>query len=345
MGTGIAEPEETRERALLDAAREGDEVAFAALVEPRRRGLHAHCYRMLGSLHDADDALQETLLRAWRALGRFEGRSSLRGWLYRIATNVCLTAIERRPRRVLPLDHAPAADPHGIPGEPLVETVWVEPYPDSALPAGPEAPDALLEQRESVELAFVAALQHLPANERAALLLREVLGFSAREVAEAMGTTTAAVNSAMQRARRFVDERLPDASQQATLRALDDAGLQAIVERYTTALEQGDMDALLGLLTEDATWSMPPHSEWFRGHETIAGFLEAGPFTVRWRHRVAHANAQVAVGCYGWDEERGVYAFDVLDVLRLRGDRIAEVVAFIDSTLAERFGLPADVPA
>jgi RNA polymerase sigma-70 factor, ECF subfamily len=339
MGTQTAEAESTRERALLEAARGGEEAAFAALVEPWRSRLHAHCYRMLGSLHDADDALQDTLLRAWRAIGRFEGRSSLRGWLYRIATNVCLTAIERRPRRVLPLDHGPAADPHDPSGcEPLVETAWVEPYPDTG-------PDAVLEQRESVELAFVAALQHLPPNERATLLLREVLGFSAREVAEAMGTTTAAVNSAMQRARRLVDERLPEPSQQETLAALDDAKLQAVIERYTTALEEGDMDALLAMLTEDATWSMPPLAAWFRGREAIAGFLETGPSTVRWRHRVTRANGQIAIGCYGWDEDRGVYAFEVLDVLRLRGDRVAEVVAFIDRDLAGRFGLPTELPA
>src|SRR5919107_5816001 len=148
------------EGALVALARTGDERAFVELTAAHRGALHAHCYRLLGSLHDADDALQETLLRAWRAIGRFEGRSSLRGWLYRIATNVCLTAIERRPRRVLPLDHGPAADPHDASGcEPLVETAWVEPYPDTG-------PDAVLEQRESVELAFVAALQHLPPNER-----------------------------------------------------------------------------------------------------------------------------------------------------------------------------------
>ena len=159
----------------------GDEDAFGRLVEPYRGELHAHCYRMLGSVHDAEDALQETLLRAWRGLPRFEGRSSLRSWLYTIATNTCLNAIEKRPKRVLPVDYGPAADPHDGPGEPLVESVWVEPYPDETLGLedGFAAPEARYEQRESVELAFVAALQHLPANQRAVLILREVLGFSA----------------------------------------------------------------------------------------------------------------------------------------------------------------------
>jgi RNA polymerase sigma-70 factor (ECF subfamily) len=170
------------ERRLLEAARAGDEDAFARLVEPHRRALHAHCYRMLGSVTDAEDALQETLLRAWGGLASFEGRSSLRSWLYAIATNACLRAIERRPKRVLPIDYAPAADPHDGLGEPLIESVWVEPYPDErlGLEDGLAGPEARYEQRESVELAFIAALQHLPARQRAVLILRDVLGFSAR---------------------------------------------------------------------------------------------------------------------------------------------------------------------
>src|SRR5437879_10639402 len=179
------------------AAKTGDEAAFTRLLAPHRGELHAHCYRMLGSVHDAEDALQEALLRAWRGLSRFEGRSSLRSWLYTIATNTCLSAIERRPKRVLPIDYGPATDPHVAPGEPIVESVWLEPYPDETL--GPEggyaAPEASYEQRHGVELAFVAALHHLPANQRAALILREVLGFSATEVAETLQTTVASVNS------------------------------------------------------------------------------------------------------------------------------------------------------
>src|SRR5919201_2901056 len=172
-----------QERQLLEAARSGDEQAFGRLVEPYRGELHAHCYRMLGSVHDAEDALQETLLRAWRGLSGFEGRSSLRSWLYRIATNASLTMIDKRPKRVLPIDYAPAADPHDGPGEPLIESVWVEPYADDhfGLEDGLAGPEARYEQRESIELAFVAALQHLPANQRAVRILREVLGFSARE--------------------------------------------------------------------------------------------------------------------------------------------------------------------
>jgi RNA polymerase sigma-70 factor (ECF subfamily) len=208
------------ERNLLASARGGDEAAFGRLVEPYRGALHAHCYRMLGSYQDAEDALQETLLSAWRGLPRFEQRSSLKSWLYKIATNASLRAIERRPKRVLPIDYGPAADPHDPLTPPLVESVWVEPYPDAAPQLGEtEAlPDARYEQRESLELAFVAALQHLPARQRAVLILRDVLGFAAKEVAETLEMRPAAVDSALQRAHKTVEERLPERSQQATLR-------------------------------------------------------------------------------------------------------------------------------
>ena len=205
----------------LEAARAGDEAAFTALVEPYRGELIAHCYRMLGSLHDAEDALQETMLRAWRGIGRFEGRSSLRSWLYTIATNTCLNAIERRKPRVHPIDYGPRTNPdEGVPGMPVAESVWIEPFPDERLIVadGPMAPEARYERREAVELAFIAALQHLPPNQRAVLILREVLGYSARETAATLETSVAAVNSALQRARATVEARLPERSQQATLR-------------------------------------------------------------------------------------------------------------------------------
>jgi RNA polymerase sigma-70 factor (ECF subfamily) len=200
------------EHELVAAARGGDERAFQHLVGPRHGELHAHCYRMLGSVQDAEDALQEALLRAWRGMRRFEGKSSLRAWLYRIATNTCLDTIGRRPRRVLPMDHGPGADPHDPPGAPLAESVWIEPYPDKLLPAGDAfaSPEASYEQRESVELAFIAALQLLPPRQRAVLIMRDVLGFSAREVAESLETTVASANSALQRARKTVDERFPE---------------------------------------------------------------------------------------------------------------------------------------
>src|SRR5881398_3430357 len=318
---------------LLEAARAGREEAFAQLVEPNRAQLHAHCYQMLGSVHDAEDALQEALLRAWRGLPRFEGRSSLRSWLYTIATNTCLNLIARRPKRVLPIDYGPAADPHQAPGEPLVESVWVEPYPDETLGLedGLAAPEARYEQREGVELAFIAALQHLPATQRAVLILREVLGFSAREVAESLDTTVASVNSALQRARAAVEERVPEQSQQATLRSLGDDGLRDLVTRYVDAWERNDVEAFAAMLAEDATFAMPPLASWYQGREGIAIWAANSPMSGAWRWRTifTHANGQPALGFYAWDEDAQTHLPFALNVLSLRGDQVSDVVAFI----------------
>jgi RNA polymerase sigma-70 factor, ECF subfamily len=335
------------ERRLLDAARGGDENAFARLVEPYRGALHAHCYRMLGSVPDAEDALQEALLSAWRGLAGFEGRSSLRSWLYAIATNACLRAIERRPKRVLPIDYAPAADPHDGLGAPLVESVWVEPYPDErlGLEDGLAGPEARYEQRESVELAFIAALQHLPARQRAVLVLRDVLGFSAREVAEALETTPTAVDSALQRAHKAVDERLPERSQQAVLGSLDDARLREIVEGFVDAWERADVDAVVAMLASDGAFTMPPLPTWYRGRETVAAFLKAEVLRSdkRWRIVPARANGQLAFGNYRWDDERETFAPRSLSVLTLDGELIADFTTFLDSELIPRFGLPDEI--
>jgi RNA polymerase sigma-70 factor, ECF subfamily len=347
-----------QERALVEAARAGDDGAYRRLVEPLRAELHAHCYRMLGSVHDAEDAVQDALLRAWRGLPRFEGRSSPRSWLYRIATNACLDAIARRRRRVLPVDHGPAADPHDGPGEPLVESVWVEPYPDERLGVedGLAAPEARFERRESVELAFIAALQHLPPRQRAVLILRDVLGFSARETADALDATVASANSALQRARAAADERLPDASQQATLRALGDEGLREVVEGYLEAWERGDVEAIVAMLTEDAVVAMPPMATWYRGREAITVFLREWAFARPWRgsrfeageRRVrlvpVRVSGQVAFGAYGWSEERGSHLPYALQVLTLRGARIDDITAFVTPEAFARFGLPQALP-
>jgi RNA polymerase sigma-70 factor (ECF subfamily) len=322
-----------RERGLLEAARNGDEDAFGRLVETYRGELHAHCYRMLGSVHDAEDAYQDAMLRAWRAIARFEGRSSFRSWLYKIATNTCLDVIGRRPKRVLPIDYGPPTDPHDGPHAPLTESVWVEPYPDETLDLedGYATPEARYEQREAVELAFIAALQHLPANQRAALILREVLGFSAKEVAETLETTTASVNSALQRARKTVEERLPEQSQQATLRSLGDDGMHDVVNRYVDAWDRGDIDGVVAMLTEDASFSMPPAPSWHKGREALIGFLEVGPLSGewRWRHVPVHANGQPALAYYSWDEGEGTYLPFALNVLTLRDGLISDVTAFI----------------
>jgi RNA polymerase sigma-70 factor, ECF subfamily len=331
------------ERALLEAARRGDEAAFGRLVEPYRRELHAHCYRMLGSVQDAEDALQETLLRAWRGLRGFEGRSSLRSWLYKIATNACLKTIERRPKRVLPIDYAPASDPHDGPAEPVIESVWVEPYPDErlGLDGGLLGPDARYEQREAVELAFIAALQHLPARQRAVLILRDVLGYSARETAVALDTTSVSVDSALQRAHKTVNERLPEQSQQATLRAVGDDALSELVERYVDAWERNDVDAVVAMLTDDATMTMPPLPSWYRGREAVAVFLRGVPLggAKRWRLIPARANGQLAFGKYIWDEERHAFMPHGVNVLTLRGTQIEEITAFLTPDAFRQFGL------
>lgn len=326
----------------VEAATAGDEQAFAELVEPHRRPLQAHCYRMLGSLQDAEDALQETLLRAWRSLSSFQGRSSLRTWLYTIATNACLRTIERRSSRVLPIDYGPPADPHEAPHQPLLESVWVEPYPDEQLQldrlAGPEV---RYEQRESIELAFIAALQHLPARQRAVLILRDVLGFSGAEVAEALKTTPASVYSALQRAHATLDERRPDRSQQATLRSLGDDQLSAIVQRYVEAWTRSDVEAIVRMLTEDATLAMPPIPSWYRGHEAIEMLLRGVVLDGKrtWRMLPTSANGQLAAGLYELDTT-GVYVPHGVTVLTLKGDLIDEITHFRDPSMLERFGLP-----
>ena len=329
------------ERELLDAARRGDEDAFRRLVEAQHAGLHAHCYRMLGSVHDAEDALQDALLRAWRGLPGFEGRSSLRSWLYRIATNACLDTAGKRPKRVLPMDYGPPADGPVATGEPLPQSVWVEPYPDGELgmAAGPAGPEVRYERRESVELAFIAALQHLPPRQRAVLILREVLGFSAREVGEVLEASVASVNSMLQRARTAVDERLPEQSQQATLRALGDTRVRELVEDFVEAWDRGDIDAMVAMLTEEPTFTMPPSASWYRGSAAIEAFLPAKPGL--WRLVPTHANGQLAFGAYRWDADVQAYLPRVLDVIALRGGRIAEVTAFGIPQVFPRFGLPA----
>jgi RNA polymerase sigma-70 factor (ECF subfamily) len=331
MGDG---PQTTvQEKELLETARSGSEDAYQRLIEPHRSELHAHCYRMLGSVQDAEDALQEALIRAWKALPKFEGRSSLRSWLYRIATNTSLDAIEKRPKRILPIDYGPPADPEGGVGEPVVESVWLEPYPDETIGIedGYAAPEARYEQRESVELAFVAALQLLPANQRAALILREVLGFSAQETADALDTSVASINSALQRARATIEKKLPDQSQQETLRSIGDEKVREIVEQYATAWERNDVDTVVAMLAEDAAFTMPPMARWFQGLDGIRGFLEKWSMLPDWGWRSipTTANGQPALAFYSWDEEVGARVPVAVNVLTFEGEKIKEIDAFI----------------
>jgi RNA polymerase sigma-70 factor (ECF subfamily) len=299
---------------------------------------------MLGSVQDAEDAVQETLLKAWRGLDRFEGRSSLRSWLYTIATNVCLRLIERRPTRVLPIDYGPPSDPHASIGPPLLESTWIEPYPDAqfGLDEGRAGPEARYEQREAVGLAFIAALQLLPARQRAGMILRDVLGFSGAEVAAALDTTPDSVYSLLQRARHTLEERLPERSQQATLRSLGDEQLSAMVERYVEAWAHNDVHAIVEMLTEGATLAMPPTASWFRGSDAVATVLGAGPLSVKlgWRLLPTSANGQLAMGAYKLDSS-GAYVPHSVVVLTLSGERIEEIDTFHDQSAPERFGLPA----
>jgi RNA polymerase sigma-70 factor (TIGR02960 family) len=287
---------------------------FEESVAPHRAELLAHCYRMLGSVHDAEDAVQESLVRAWRSLDTFDGRGPMRPWLYRIATNRCLTMLEKRSRRELPADLSP--------GAPLTEVAWLTPYPSDLLD-----PAATAEQREGVELAFVAALQHLSPTQRAVLVLREVLGFSAAEVAGQLDTTVAAVNSGLQRARKAIKNPV----------GRRDAGTKDLADRYAAAWEAADVDAIVAMLAEDATYSMPPLPEWYRGAGAIRAWLLSEPLKHHWRYLPARANGQFAHGTYWWRD--GVWEWISLDVLRFDGPLIAEVVSFLGGDPAD-YGLP-----
>jgi RNA polymerase sigma-70 factor (ECF subfamily) len=325
---------------LLAAARGGDEDAYASLIGAHRSELLAHCYRMLASLPDAEDAMQETLLRAWRGLPRFEGRSSFRSWLYRIATNVCLKVIERRPKRVLPPDYGPAAAPRSGPGEPLAEAGWIDPFPDvlQGVEDGRASPESRYERRESIELAFTAALQHLPARQRAVLILREVLRWQATEVAELLETSVASVNSALQRARATLAARDTSSATSVT-----DPEQQALLVRYVDAFERYDITRLVTLLHDDAVMSMPPYDLWLRGPvEMGRWFLGQGCGCQGSRLVPTAANGCAAFGSYRPDGTGGYRPF-ALQVIEISGDRIAGHHNFLDTTLFAAFGLPAQL--
>ena len=333
---------------LLAAARLGDQDAFRRLVEPHRGYLHTHAYRMLGSLHDADDVLQEALLRSWRWLASFDGRSSLRTWLYRITTNACLDAIAKRPRHVLPIDYGPSSSATSDASGAIAGVAWLEPYPDALLGREDEgvSPEARYEKREAVELAFIAALQHLPPRQRAVLILRDVLGFSAREVANTLGTSPAAVNSALQRARKTVDERIPGPSQQATARAIGDDQLKQVVDRFTDAFERADTGAILELLTDDATLSSLPDQECRRGREAIAEswlMPEGSPGSLRFVP--TRVNGQQAAAAYVLAPDGTRYVPLALDVLTIRDGSIEAVAVFRTPHVFTRFGLPEELAA
>ncbi|MGK5557017.1 sigma-70 family RNA polymerase sigma factor [Actinomadura kijaniata] len=317
--------------------------AFQELVDPYRRELLAHCYRMLGSIHDAEDLLQETYLRAWRSYDDFEGRSSLRTWLYRIATNACLTAIEQRGRRPMP---SGLGAPNDEPERPIVaspEVPWLEPVPDTVLDADPSDPATIVAARESTRLAFIAALQHLPPKQRVVLILRDVLKWRAAEVAELFDTSVASVNSALQRARAQLEQAAPERDE---LAEPTDPEQRALLERYAKAFEDADIAALVELFKQDATWEMPPFPQWFSGVDHIARLITAqcAPSPGELRMVPTAANGQPAFGMYRRGAD-GVHRPFQLEVVTVSGGRVAHVAAFLDTTLFPYFGLPETLPA
>lgn len=329
---------------LLARARAGDPAAFDRLAARHRRELRAHCYRMLGSPHDADDALQESLLAAWRGLAAFEGRSSLRTWLYQVTTHACLRFIAQRPKRMLSPDHGPAFEQTAELGQPVLEPVWLEPWPDEdvAHDAGGGDPAAGLQRRETVALAFIAALQHLPGTQRAVLILREVLEFSAAEVAEIVDTTVASVNSALQRAQKTMRERAPAAGEPA---APAHEGMQELLHAFVAAWESRDIGALVSLLAEDARFTMPPLPAWFDGRDNVARFFAERVFQAPWRLRPIRANGQAGFACYMQAPGDDRYRLGAVNLLSVRDGRIAAISAFLDRAVFDLFGLVPELPA
>jgi RNA polymerase sigma-70 factor (ECF subfamily) len=325
----------TADEATFARARAGDEDAFRELTEPHRRELQLHCYRVLGSMQDAEDLVQETLVAAWRGIERFEGRAPVRSWLYRIATNRCLNALRARSRR--PKEVQTMSD--ALEPTRLIEPVWVQPYPDVLLEG--LAPDARYETKESVELAFIVALQALPPRQRAALVLRDVLGFRTAEVAEMLDTGEASVKGTLQRARAALRERPPGADRERAPRP-DSARERRLVGRFADAVESGDIDEMVALLTDDARLTMPPLPLEYQGQDAIGAFL---------RHREevrgaplrlvpTRANTQPAFGCYLPDAQTAIARAHALFVLTLEGEQVSAITWFGDNSVFPYFGLP-----
>ena len=334
-----------REEPLLRRARAGNEAAFGELVDPFRRELQVHCYRIVGSVQDAEDLVQETLLATWRGLERFEGRASMRSWLYRIATNRCLNALRDRGRR-LPELPPPPEEPRDPP-EPTrqPEPIWLEPYPDSLLEGvvdRSDEPDARYESRETIGLAFVSGLQRLPPRQRAVLVLRDVLGFRASEAADILGVTEASANGALYRARAALEGGLADGARE-TAPLPDSTAEREVVARFTAAFEGGDVEGVVALLTDDASLTMPPQPLEYVGPSAIAGFLStvpAGGRLDRFRLIATRANGQPAFGCYMRDANAPIARAYGLMVLTLSGDRVTAITGFPDTSVFGHFGLP-----
>jgi RNA polymerase sigma-70 factor (ECF subfamily) len=336
---------ETKEQtALVLDVQSGDQMAFETLVGAYRRELLVHCYRMLGSLHDAEDLVQETLLRAWEKRATLASPGSYRAWLYRIATNLCLNMLSRTPRRSLPQETYPQSNPSSPVPERAREPIWLEPFPDELLADQHSDPEDRTLQRERTTLAFLVALQHLTPAQRAILLLREVLEWPACEVAEWLNLSVPAVNSALQRARRTLQKRTVNSK---TLNALPTAQLQSLLDRYVALWEQADIPGLVGLLREDAWVTMPPFPAWFQGRAAIATVLSTRIFPPgrHWRLLQTRANGSPAFGLYRWESETSGSQLFGLMVLGVEEEQIGSLVAFLDLSSLAPFALPPTFPS
>jgi len=335
----------SEQTAFLAATRAGDESVFGSHVERYRRELQVHCYRMLGSFDDSEDLVQETFLRAWRGRATFRGRSSVRTWLYRIATNACLDVLHKRPRRFMPPDVAPAADPTAIPGPPPADIAWVTPYPDRLLDtiaSGDEAPEAEVVSRETIELAFIAAMQHLPTRQRAALVLRDVLGWSASESAALLETSVAALNSALQRARATLKEHLPPRRLDWPPASDPSADERVLLQRFMDAHETADVAAIAAILRGDARMVMPSLGNWYDGRDAVATTMKLGFSTLEgaeFRMVPTGANRQPAVAFYLRLANEPEFRGFLLNVLRIEGGAIVEIAGF-GADVFPAFGLP-----
>ncbi|MDR3578127.1 MAG: sigma-70 family RNA polymerase sigma factor [Anaerolineaceae bacterium] len=329
--------------------KEMNQEEFGALVETHQRELRAHCYRMLGSVQEADEMVQETFWRAWDRRETFEGRSSMRAWLYKIATNLCIDTLRQRPRRGLPITRAPVASPdEPIPAS-IDEPIWLEPFPFD-LP-GPEDdnPEAKYTSKESIQLAFLASLHLLPPQQRAVLILRDVMGWRGDEVADVLGQTLPAVKSALHRARITLARQQSSAFSQIFAEPIHEETLRRQLDRYVKAWESADVDALVSLLRSDATFSMPPIPSWYAGRENIASLVVktifSGQASGRWRLTTTRANGQQAFGLYRLNPEKGIYDAYGVQVVTFNGDLIADIVTFRNPALLAYFDLPASLTA
>ena len=348
----INQGQKSSEAERLAAARSGDEHQFGELTEPYRRELQVHCYRILGSLHESEDMVQETMLKAWRRLNTYEGRASFRSWLYKIATNSCLDFLDQQKiRRLLPFEKLSPSDPQTPILPPAPEITWLEPFPDEWL--GDKSainPEARYSDTESISLAFLTALQALPPRQRAVLILRDVLDFSATETADVLELTVSSVNSALHRARTTLSQRYPRGEMENSTMPATDERTQRLLDHFVQAWETADVDGLVALLKADAAFAMPPSPSWYQGLEAIRTFsattifaddgMFPGKALNRWRLLPTRANGSPAFAIYQRDENDEYQAFGLI-ALTFEEDKLSQIISFIDPTLPSRFGFPA----